>query len=224
VLPGLAEDDAEVLHRAVSAYARGSRPLELALASEEAGTAFARQGDTDRARPLLEQAIGIYERLEAARDLAPRRGSAARGGYRPQTGWDSLTPTEHTVADLVAKGLSNPQIGERLYISRRTVQAHLAHVLPSWTSLPARSLLPRSPSGSGRRHSGRRAGSAVCAGPPWPDRLVSVVRLAAFAEPGTDGCRPVRLARSRRRRARQPRVLTIYMQPAWGSAFTRAGT
>ena len=67
---GLAEDDAEVLHSAVRAYARGSRPLELALASEEAGTAFARQGGTDRAGPLLEQAIGIYERLRAARDLA----------------------------------------------------------------------------------------------------------------------------------------------------------
>jgi DNA-binding CsgD family transcriptional regulator len=165
-----------------------------------------------------------WPRAEAAlREAGIGRGRRGTSG-RPQTGWDSLTPTEHTVADLVAKGLSNPQIGERLYILRRTVQAHLAHVLPSWTSLPARSLLPRSPSGSGRRHSGRRAGSAVCAGPPWPDRLVSAVRLAAFAKPGTDGCRPVRLARSRRRRARQPRVLTIYMQPAWGSAFTRAGT
>ena len=35
---------------------------------------------------------------------------------------------ERTVAGLVAEGLSNPQIGERLYVSRRTVQAHLAHV------------------------------------------------------------------------------------------------
>jgi DNA-binding CsgD family transcriptional regulator len=47
---------------------------------------------------------------------------------RPQFGWQSLTPTEHTVAALVAEGLSNPQIGERLFISRRTVQAHLVHV------------------------------------------------------------------------------------------------
>ena len=134
---GLAEDDAEVLHSAVRAYARGSRPLELALASEEAGTAFARQGGTDRAGPLLEQAIGIYERLQAARDLARAEAALREAGIRrgrrgargrPQTGWQSLTPTEHTVADLVAEGLSNPQIGERLYISRRTVQTHLAHV------------------------------------------------------------------------------------------------
>ena len=47
---------------------------------------------------------------------------------RPQFGWHSLTPTERTVAGLVAEGLSNPQIGDRLYVSRRTVQAHLAHI------------------------------------------------------------------------------------------------
>jgi len=32
------------------------------------------------------------------------------------------------VVDLVTEGLSNPQIGQRLYVSRRTVQTHLAHV------------------------------------------------------------------------------------------------
>ena len=134
---GLAEDDSEILDAAVMAYARGSRPLELALTCEEAGTAFARQDMADRARPLLDQAIEIYERLGAARDLARaeavlraagiRRGRRGTRG-RPRTGWLSLTPTEHTIAALVADGLSNPQIGDRLYVSPRTVQTHLAHV------------------------------------------------------------------------------------------------
>jgi DNA-binding CsgD family transcriptional regulator len=47
---------------------------------------------------------------------------------RPQAGWDSLTPTELKVVALVAEGLTNPQIGERLFVSKRTVSAHLRNV------------------------------------------------------------------------------------------------
>ena len=134
---GLIEDDAEILQAAAGACAGGSRPLQLALACEDAGAAFARQGRLDRARPLLDQALGIYERLGAARDLARAEATLREAGIRrgrrgtrgrPQIGWASLTPAEHAVAGLVAEGLSNPQIGERLYISRRTVQTHLAHM------------------------------------------------------------------------------------------------
>jgi DNA-binding CsgD family transcriptional regulator len=32
------------------------------------------------------------------------------------------------VVELVAQGLSNPQIGERLFVSRKTVTSHLSHV------------------------------------------------------------------------------------------------
>jgi DNA-binding CsgD family transcriptional regulator/tetratricopeptide (TPR) repeat protein len=134
---GLAEDDTETLQAAVAAYASRSRPLELALTSEEAGTALARHGMADQARPFVDQALEIYERLDAARDAARaeavlrqtgiRRGRRGPRG-RPQTGWASLTPAERTIAGLVAEGLSNPKIGDRLYISHRTVQTHLAHV------------------------------------------------------------------------------------------------
>jgi DNA-binding CsgD family transcriptional regulator len=134
---GLAEDDPDFLLAAVDAYRTDPRPLELAMACEDAGTALVRHGDADRARPLLEQAIRSYERLDAARDRARAEAVARAAGIRhgrrgprgrPQTGWSSLTPTERTIAMLVAEGLSNPQIGDRLYISRRTVQAHLAHI------------------------------------------------------------------------------------------------
>ena len=54
------------------------------------------------------------------------RGRGRRG--RPDVGWDSLTPTEIEVARLAAKGLSNPEIANRLYMSRSTVKAHLSHV------------------------------------------------------------------------------------------------
>lgn len=55
-----------------------------------------------------------------------RRGRGRR--KRPTQGWESLTPTELEVVELVAAGLTNPQIGERLFVSKRTVQAHLAHI------------------------------------------------------------------------------------------------
>jgi DNA-binding NarL/FixJ family response regulator len=46
---------------------------------------------------------------------------------RPARGWESLTPTEIRVVELVAEGLTNPQIGERMFISRGTVKVHLSH-------------------------------------------------------------------------------------------------
>jgi DNA-binding CsgD family transcriptional regulator len=53
----------------------------------------------------------------------------ARGGRkRPATGWNSLTPTELQVVELVAQGLTNPEIGQRLFIGRGTVKTHLSHV------------------------------------------------------------------------------------------------
>nr|WP_236737524.1 LuxR family transcriptional regulator [Mycobacteroides franklinii] len=47
---------------------------------------------------------------------------------RPSSGWDSLTPTEHSVTRLVSEGMSNKDIAARLFVSPRTVQTHLTHV------------------------------------------------------------------------------------------------
>lgn len=53
----------------------------------------------------------------------------ARGSRkRPASGWESLTPTEAQVVELVAQGLTNPEVGARMFISRATVKVHLAHV------------------------------------------------------------------------------------------------
>jgi predicted ATPase/class 3 adenylate cyclase/DNA-binding CsgD family transcriptional regulator len=63
----------------------------------------------------LENAIGWARRARGERK-------------RPERGWESLTPTELRVAELVAEGLTNPQIGERMFISRGTVKVHLSHI------------------------------------------------------------------------------------------------
>ena len=47
---------------------------------------------------------------------------------RPATGWASLTPAETDVVRLACDGLGNKDIATRLFVSPRTVQAHLSHV------------------------------------------------------------------------------------------------
>lgn len=51
-----------------------------------------------------------------------------RSASRPVNGWDSLTTAEREVVRLVSQGLSNPEVGRRLFISPRTVGHHLTHV------------------------------------------------------------------------------------------------
>jgi DNA-binding CsgD family transcriptional regulator len=48
---------------------------------------------------------------------------------RPSSGWDSLTPTQLQIAELVGQSMTSPQIATRLYISPRTVQTHISHTL-----------------------------------------------------------------------------------------------
>jgi DNA-binding CsgD family transcriptional regulator len=55
-----------------------------------------------------------------------RRGRGER--KRPSKGWASLTPTELDVVRLAREGLGNKEIAARLFVSPRTVQAHLSHV------------------------------------------------------------------------------------------------
>ena len=45
---------------------------------------------------------------------------------RPQSGWEALTQTEAEAAWLAVRGLSNPEIGARLFMSRSTVKVHLS--------------------------------------------------------------------------------------------------
>ena len=95
-------------------------------------------GDTLAARPLFAEALTTYERLSARRDigrvLAAMRAAGIRRGSRAAhrqelKGWESLTAMESDVVRLTVEGLTNRQIGERLFISRRTVQTHLSHAL-----------------------------------------------------------------------------------------------
>jgi DNA-binding CsgD family transcriptional regulator len=64
-------------------------------------------------------------------DEAVAYARRARGERkRPSRGWDSLTPTELDIVRHVTAGLTNRQIGERMFISRGTVKVHLSHIFP----------------------------------------------------------------------------------------------
>ncbi len=58
--------------------------------------------------------------------LQASKGRKRRG--RPASGWSSLTETEQRVAELVAEGLTNPQIAQRLFIALATVKSHLSNI------------------------------------------------------------------------------------------------
>ncbi|HXT45743.1 MAG TPA: AAA family ATPase [Pseudonocardiaceae bacterium] len=134
---GLVEDDPDVLLAAVHRYRQAPSTVELPLTCEDAGAALARAGRGAAAVPILNEALDFYlrsgmqrgaARADAAlRALGVRRRRADRL-RRPPVGWDSLTTSELAVARMAAEGLTNPQIGDRLFISRRTVATHLASV------------------------------------------------------------------------------------------------
>ena len=66
--------------------------------------------------------------LRSKINLLIRRGPRVRH-VQARRGWEALTPTEIRVAGMVAQGMSNPQIAEKLFLSRRTVQTHVSHIL-----------------------------------------------------------------------------------------------
>jgi len=63
--------------------------------------------------------------LQEAAEYA-QRGRGERG--RPNHGWDSLTPSEQRVVELVAAGLPNRDIAAKLFVSLATIKTHLVHV------------------------------------------------------------------------------------------------
>jgi ATP/maltotriose-dependent transcriptional regulator MalT len=127
-LAALAHSGGQHAHaaRLLAAADRGradiSRPLPPV--SRRAHDAFlARLQDADGfadawnagAGQTVDEAVGYARRSRGSRD-------------RPASGWASLTPAERDVVRLAVDGLTNPEIGARLFMSRSTVKTHLSHV------------------------------------------------------------------------------------------------
>jgi DNA-binding CsgD family transcriptional regulator len=134
-LRAMADADEGLLRSAAEAFAAAGYPLGAALAWEQAGFADVTPEFAARA---LREAVAGFTRLGATGDLARLRTRARLQGLRtgrapavarPVTGWKALTPTEQTVSQLVGRGLTNPQIAAELFLSPRTVQTHVSHIL-----------------------------------------------------------------------------------------------
>jgi DNA-binding CsgD family transcriptional regulator len=135
---GMTGSDSAALLAAAGRYADAGRPLPRAKALEAAAQVLVENDEIASARDVFNQAVDVYEDLGAEADVnrvlaefrqyGIRRGSHARRP-RAASGWDSLTEMELKVAGLVADGLSNPEIAERLTISKRTVGTHVSHIL-----------------------------------------------------------------------------------------------
>jgi DNA-binding CsgD family transcriptional regulator len=128
---------AEGLYReAIDRLGRTQLRLELARAHLLYGEWLRRQGRRSQAREQLRTAHGMLDTMgmegfaERARRELLATGETARKRPAQATAKASkaLTAQEAQVAQLARDGLSNPEIGARLFISSRTVQYHLGKV------------------------------------------------------------------------------------------------
>ncbi len=120
------------LDAARSAFARLEMPLEVARCRFAAAEVL-RTAEPELALAEVRGALAVFEDLGAARDVDRAAGwlraagaDAVRSGPK---GFAVLTRRECEVMAVVGTGLSNPEIAARLYISRRTVEHHVASIL-----------------------------------------------------------------------------------------------
>ena len=133
----IAADDQEALglfEEALAVPGTDRWPFELARVRLAFGERLRRLKSTTEARTQLADAIDTFERL-GARPWTARAGNELRATglsvtAAGATGQASLTPQQREIALLAAAGLTNKQIAERLFLSPRTVAAHLHQLFP----------------------------------------------------------------------------------------------
>ncbi|HLV58766.1 MAG TPA: response regulator transcription factor, partial [Natronosporangium sp.] len=118
---------------AARGYAAVPRPYDAAAAWEGRGRCLLAAGKDGTAE--ITEAMTGYERLSATRDVARCRQLLRSLGrrlphHRGRRGYgDMLSPREREVVRLVRNGLTNREIAEALFLSSRTVEAHVARAL-----------------------------------------------------------------------------------------------
>jgi DNA-binding CsgD family transcriptional regulator len=127
-----AERGLELLSEAVETLIPSPARLELARALVDLGAALRRANQRAAARDSLYEGLDIAHRCGAVPLAERAREELLAAGSRPRRlvrrGVASLTPSEHRVAQMAAEGMTNPQIAQALFVTRKTVEAHLLAV------------------------------------------------------------------------------------------------
>jgi DNA-binding CsgD family transcriptional regulator len=130
---GLFDRDRDAVLAAASLLDGKARPLSQASALEDAGR-LSERGDEQQV-DLFSRALEIYHNAGASWDAGRLRGRLRDLGInrrvvsarRPASGWEALTDSELVVVRLVARGSTNRQAADQLFLSPHTVSMHLRH-------------------------------------------------------------------------------------------------
>ncbi|MDQ4059427.1 MAG: LuxR C-terminal-related transcriptional regulator, partial [Actinomycetota bacterium] len=124
-------DAIDLLEKALEHFSRLDLPLETARVQFELASALVER-QPEIAVALAGSAMTAFEQLGAAADadaaalLLRSLGASRRTGPRPI---GILTKREQEVLHLIGLGLSNPEIAQRLFISRKTAAHHVSNLL-----------------------------------------------------------------------------------------------
>ena len=129
------DDEAENLFRAALQQNLVRWPLLKARLELAYGSWLRRQRRVTESRIPLRSAQVAFEVIGARAWADQARSELRAAGLRPSdpTGLtlrEALSAQEFQIAELVAEGLSNREIGERLFLSPRTVGSHLYRMFP----------------------------------------------------------------------------------------------
>ena len=125
-------DGGSTLDRAIASLRDSAYRLELARALVDRGRLLRRDGRRVAARSLFEEGMELAARCEAAPLVEAARAELVVLGARPRrlmvSGVEALTAAERRVADLAATGLANREIAQTLFVTEKTIEAHLHRV------------------------------------------------------------------------------------------------
>lgn len=125
-------DGLALLRQAVDILRSDPARLARAYAHVDLGVALWRQGVRTEARQNLSAGLDLATHCGAIPLVNRAREELRAAGVRPRRlaaiGIDALTPSERRVAALAAQGLTNRGIAQQLYVTVKTVEAHLGSV------------------------------------------------------------------------------------------------